>query len=374
MRIAFVSTYDSSDINNWSGTPFYISKTVQKYIGNVDYIGNIDIKSFLINNFKNFYLKKVKKKVFLAERSKKLAEHYANQVNEKLIGNKYDFIISIGVIPIAFLKTDIPIITIADANFHSMIDYYFKNLSDLSIKDGNQMESRGLNKSKLVVFASDWAANSAIDFYKIEKNKVCVIPFGANLDIIPPKENLKKVIKKPLELLFMGKEWERKGGDIVVETFYLLNNIGIETNLTIVGLNPPLSVPDTRIKIYPFINKSKEKDRNLMSSILFNTDIFFMPSRAECYGIVFCESNAYGIPCIAADTGGISTIIKNGTNGYLLNPSAKANEYCELIKTIISDEKSFLKLRENSRKRYEDLLNWDSFGKELKSRIDAIIP
>jgi len=370
IKIAFISIYDSSDVNSWSGTPYYISKTIKKYIGEIEFIGHLDNKNFLINNFKKIYFKKINRKLFLPERTKKSGKYLANQVKEKLSSNYYDFIISMGVIPIAFLETNIPIITIADANFYSMKDYYFKNLCNLSIKDGHRMEYLGLSKSKLIVFSSGWAAQSAIEYYKQDKNKVVVIPFGANLNFIPPKDSLKRSISKPLELLFIGKEWERKGGDIVFETFALLNKMGIDTNLTIIGTTPPLTQLNPKLKIFPFLNKKNENDRNIINSVMLNTDIFFMPSREECYGIVFCESNAYGIPCLAANTGGISTIIENGINGYLLPISSKAIDYLEKINSIINDDKSFLRLRECSRKKFEELLNWDSFGKELKNKME----
>jgi glycosyltransferase involved in cell wall biosynthesis len=372
-KIAFVSTYDSDNINNWSGSPYYISKTVKEYIGNIDFIGNLRSKFYFSNLVKDIYYSKLKKKVFLTERTKIIGKYYAKQVDYSLKRKNYDLIISIGVIPIAYLETEIPIVMIADANFNSMVNYYIKNLSKQSCKDGNNMELLGFDKSKLIVFASDWATLTAINYYSVDKNKVKTIPFGANINNIPNVSKLKYYLSKPLELLFIGKEWERKGGDIVYETFLLLNKNGIETNLTIVGTIPQKIENSEKIKIIPFINKNIATERLLFESIMFNTDIFFMPSREECYGIVFCESNAYGIPCVASNTGGITTIIKDGINGYTLPISSDAKEYAELISKMIQDENIFLNLRKTSRKRFEEILNWDAFGKSLNHFIKTNI-
>jgi glycosyltransferase involved in cell wall biosynthesis len=372
-QIAFISTFDSREINSWSGTPHYIAKSINKHIGEVDFIGNLKYKKYLSNISRNIFYSIFQNKSFLPERTEKIGKYFSNQVSKELSKKNYKFIISMGVIPIAYLKTDIPIIIIADANFHSMIDYYFKNLCKVSIEDGDKMELMAYNKSLHIVFSSEWAANTAVDFYGLRKDKVSVIPFGANIDIAPDQNILKKDLNTPLELLFIGKEWERKGGDIVLDTFYLLNKNNIPANLTIIGTNPPNNFKNKNIHVYNFLNKNSKNDRIIFEKLLLKADIFFMPSREECYGIVFCESNAYGIPCLSSDTGGISTIIKNGINGYLLPENSPSIIYTEKIINIIKDKKTFMELRNKTRKRYDESLNWDYFGCTLAELINKLI-
>jgi glycosyltransferase involved in cell wall biosynthesis len=372
MKIAFLSTYDSLDINNWSGSPFYIAKTLNEHFSDISFIGKLKGKTFLINILRKLYFSKINRKIFYEERTEQVLRYYAKQIEAKLACSNFDLIISIGVLPIAFLKTNIPIITIADANFNAMVNYYMKHLCKFSINSGNNIELRGFNNSKFIVFASDWAAETAIDFYKICKDKVNVIPFGANLDNIPTIDKLKNSISNPFEILFIGKEWERKGGSVALETFLQLNRLGIDTNLTIIGSIPPNPISSPKLKIYPFLNKNNEIDRAKFNSIMLNTDIFLMPSKEECYGIVFCESNAYGIPCFSTVTGGIPTIIKDGINGFLFPITADANVYTQKILEIINDDKSFIKLRKNSRQRYDELLNWNAFGTSLSNLINLI--
>ena len=371
-KIAFISTYDSREINSWSGTPHYIAKSINEHIGEVDFIGNLKYKKYLSNISKNVFYSILRNKTFLPERTKKIGKYFSNQVSKEISKKSFKYIISMGVIPVAYLKTDIPIIIIADANFNSMIDYYFKNLCRVSIEDGNYMESIAYNKSLHIVFSSEWAANTAVNFYGLNKDKVSVIPFGANIDIAPEQSILKKELNSPLELLFIGKEWERKGGDIVLDTFFLLNSNNIPANLTIIGTTPPNNFKNENIHVYPFLNKNSKNDRIIFDKLLLNADIFFMPSREECYGIVFCESNAYGIPCLSTDTGGISTIIKDGINGYLLTENSPPIKYMEKIIDIIKDKKAFMDLRKRTRKRYDDSLNWDNFGSKLEEIISKL--
>ena len=93
-----------------------------------------------------------------------------------------------------------------------MIDYYpaFSNLGQISVKRGNEIERRAIANSKLGLFASEWAANSAIKDYSADKSKVHVIPLGANIDealsrgLVLQKEKTNKC-----RLLFLGRNWNR---------------------------------------------------------------------------------------------------------------------------------------------------------------------
>ena len=91
-----------------------------------------------------------------------------------------------------------------------------------------------------------------------------------------------------------------------------------------------------------------------------------MPTRAECYGIVFCEANAYGLPVITTDTGGVSSIIENGVNGFMLPFEAKSEEYYKVIADLISDDLKLRRMSETSRKKYLKDLNWKQWGKQMK--------
>lgn len=371
LRIAYISTYDSENVNNWSGSGYYISKTVEKYLGDVDYIGNLKSKRFIENVFKKMYNRVLYNKGFLIERTTLVGKYYAAQVEYKLKNKKYDLIISPGTIPISYLKVDVPIIFWTDATFSSMIDYYFFNLSTAAIEDGNAMERSALENAALAIYSSEWAANSAIKDYQINREKVKVIPFGANIKTVPKSVKIQK-ISYSLQLLFVGKDWERKGLRKAIEAVKMLNDWGVESKLTVVGCNPDLKVNKKQVEFKGFLDKNREKDSLILSKLYKNAHFFILPTKAEAYGIVLCEANAFGIPVLAANTGGIPTNVKDGYNGYLIPVKAKGTDYALKIKSIIDDGK-YEQLRLNSRKRYKQVLNWDSAGEKLKEEIDKIL-
>ena len=109
------------------------------------------------------------------------------------------------------LKTDKPIIYLSDATFNIMVDYYFKGLSANAIKQGNKVEQRAMDRSKVIIVSSQWAANSAINDYHQNPSKVHIVEFGANLD---DKDIIEKTFdyEGHLHILFLGVDWKRKGG------------------------------------------------------------------------------------------------------------------------------------------------------------------
>ncbi len=365
LKIAYVTTYNALDVNNWSGLGYFIAKTLEKHLGNVEFIGNLKIRKYLLNYLKKAYCKLIEHKYFHEERTKKVGQYYAFQVENLLKGKNYDLIFSPGTIPIAYLDTKIPKIFWADANWHSMLDYYFQNVSKLSIKDGDRMEQLALSTSLLAIYSSNWAANTALKFYNVSEEKVKVIPFGANITEVPILEDIKHKLNIPIKLLFVGRDWERKGGEIAYNTMVELNNMGIKCTLTVVGCTPPeLFTKNKNLIVIPFIDKNNPSERKILNNLYADSNFFILPSRKEAYGVVFCEACAFGLPILSSITGGIPTIVKDGVNGYLLPLEANGIDYAKKINDII-DSGEYENLCKSTRQRYEEELNWDVSGQKL---------
>lgn len=371
LKIAYITSYDANDINNWSGTGYYISKTVEKYLGSLTYIGILEAKEFISHKIKKLKYK-VFGEIYDPIRTELIGRFYAQEIEKQIKGKHFDLIFSPGTIPIAYLETNIPVIFWSDSNFHGMINYYITNYSPETIKDGNLMEKTALEKSTLAIYSSEWAANNAIDYYMINSNKVKVIPFGANISNVPVKNELKQKLNEEIRLLFVGRDWERKGGKIVYDTMKYLNERGIKTCLTVVGCVPPQSFIDEKMKVIPFLDKSDEEDAKILRKLYLTSDFFILPSRKECYGIVFCEAAAFGLPVLSSFTGGISTIVKEAVNGYLLPIEAEGKAYSNKIIEIIKGGK-YGELCISSRKRYDGVLNWDVAGQELNRVVTEIV-
>ncbi|MBL7694636.1 MAG: glycosyltransferase family 4 protein, partial [Ferruginibacter sp.] len=197
--------------------------------------------------------------------------------------------------------------------------------------------------------------------------------FGANLDRIPTETEIKKDKNEVCRLLFLGVEWERKGGQIALDTFYQLKQNGFPVQLTIIGCVPPIPATDPDIEVIPFINRHNNEEAGRLYQIFRQTDFLLLPTRAECAGIVFCEASAFGVPSITTDTGGVSTNVINGVNGFALAPEAGAEAYAQKIREYFSDDAVYRQLSKSSRRKFEEDLNWEHWGKQFQQIAQRII-
>jgi glycosyltransferase involved in cell wall biosynthesis len=252
--------------------------------------------------------------------------------------------------------------------------YYplFRDIASYNINQGIAADKRVFENAAHCMVASEWTKQSAIKDYHIPAEKITVAPLGANLDAIPALHEIKKEKNKICRLLFIGVEWERKGGQIALDTFYMLQKNGTPVQLTIIGCVPPVEINDRNITIIPFINKHKEEEAVQLYHIIRNSDFLLLPTRAECAGVVFCEASAYGVPSITTNTGGVSTYVEDGVNGFALPLAATAADYAGKIQELFANDEAFHQLCLSSRKKYEEELNWDNWGKTFYNIAEKI--
>lgn len=372
LRIAYVTAYDATDVSNWSGTGYYVAKTLEKHVGDVTYIGDLRPRRFISHDVKRLWYHKIVGASYDATRSALMGKAFAREAEKQLRGGNFDLVFSPGSIPIAYLETKTPVAFWTDSTFQAMIGYYYMDLSAETIRDGNLMEKAALERSTLAIYSSDWAANGAIDFYKVDSNKVKVVPFGANVSDVPSPGQLKHQVGNPeLKLLFVGKDWERKGGRIAHETMISLNRRGVRATLTVVGCVPPAAFSDGRMEVIPFLDKNKPEDAARLRRLYLDSDFFIMPSRKDCSPIVLCEAAAFGLPVLSTDTGGIRTIVPDGVSGFVLPLEAEGGDYAETVMNVIETKGAYERLSVSARQRYDDVLNWDAAGMELKRLVSG---
>ena len=129
-----------------------------------------------------------------------------------------------------------------------------------------------------------------------------------------------------------------------------------------IGCVPPSEFQHEKLKVIPFLNKNIPEEQEQFSQLLLNSHFLVFPTRADCSPIVICEANAYGIPVITTDAGGIPTILKEGKNGYMLPLSAGGDEYAKLIATHFANKETYEQLVRSSREEYDDRLNWNKWA------------
>lgn len=371
-KFAYLSTENPNNKRVWSGTHYSILKHL-KTIGTVDILGPYEPKfEILFKRILNQLTFKLFNKRIAYRHSTLVAKKLGKYFNKKINSKKFDFIIAPAASgEIAYLKTKTPIIYITDGTFNSCLNYH-KNLSQLtqtSQQEGEQIEQLAINKSTLVIVSSEWCANSVINHYKKEKNKVITLPYGANLENIPSAIAVKQINQnQPFKLLFIGVYWESKGGAIVIKAFNKLISENYNIELTIVGCEPNEILPKG-ITVVPFLDKNKEEGQIKMMEYFKSHHALILPTRFDCTPIVINEASAFGMPCLVSNTGGVNGHLKNNINGYLIDYNDDGTDYAKQIAGWINDPITYSKLSESTIKHYQNFNNWDKWISELKNLL-----
>ena len=270
------------------------------------------------------------------------------------------------------LDTNVPAIYLADGTFHLMVDYYWFDLSERDIREGELIEQKAMDNAAALVYPSRWAAESAVKDYGQPRDKITLAYFGPNLDvdkIIPHKFTF----DGHLDLLFVGVDWKRKGGSIAVEACKWLNDNGIDSTLHVVGiksLNPQIaSLPF--VENHGFLNKNKPEDYSKLMALYDQADCFLLPTLAECVGVSFCEANAYGVPCFTHDTGGVSDYVLDGENGYLLPLGSSGEDFGKKIKECL-DNNEMERLSTGAVRVAKERLTWDAWAARMSEVINRL--
>lgn len=271
-----------------------------------------------------------------------------------------------------FLKTDLPVIYYGDATYHQMIGYYWHEKSASCLCQGNETERAALERSNMVIKASQWTIDSVIKDYGQNPNKCHVLEFGANLD---EKDIVPAAIYKNdiLNVLFSGVDWERKGADIAMDTIRILNERGINAKLIFCGINEE-NIPEKYknleyVEYLGFLNKNDKEQYNKYIETIKRSHIFLLPTKAECAGVVFSESSAYGLPIFTYNTGGIPNYVVDGVNGYKLPLGSGADKFADKIEECLRNDE-FEKLGEGGKKLYKEKLSWAAWSRRFKELME----
>ena len=382
LRIGFVSNTNPLDRRAWSGVHYSIFKALERHLGEVVALGPVPMRLpfALGDRFNSWLVRPLTGKRYQYGWSIAVARWYGWVFGRKIARQQFDLLVApASFTEIAYLRTNVPIAYVEDSTLTQLIDFYpgLTGLLDVSKNELNHLEKQALSRASLVCYSSEWAAQSAREDYGAPADKIVVIPFGSNYPDPPTPEQARHHVPAPdggCRLFLLGGEWGRKGGSIAYDAMVALQKRGIPATLTVVGCAPPdpENYPNPGFRTIPFLNMGVPADQARLHELFSTADFFLMPSRAECAAIAFCDANAFGLPVLTTDVGGISSFVQQGINGYMLPLSATGEDFAHRIHEIMADPARYQGLRQQSREQYEQVLNWDMWVTNLEKTLQTL--
>jgi glycosyltransferase involved in cell wall biosynthesis len=315
--------------------------------------------------------------IYRADRQWVYLRWLARQVERAAAAQRCDVIFSPGSQAVTLLRDGPPMVFCADAPFGAMVDFYpyCSNITPLYRKHAFEQEANAHARCAAAIYPSRWAADAAIKFHGAAPEKTHVIPFGANVDA-PPASMIDSMLRargtSPLHVLFSGRDWPRKGGNLVVEACRLAREAGREVTLHVVGVGAEVVPPDSFIVVHGVLDKRNAAHRATLQHLLSTCHVFFTPSRAEAYGMSFCEASAWAMPSLTTAVGGIPSIIEDGSTGWTLPPEADATAYAGKLLEMTAPSDLYRAMAWRARRDYEARLNWPAFIAALWPILRAV--
>lgn len=388
MKIACVTTYDLNDRSTWPrgwigicSCTYRAAKTFEALSLGVEYVGPLSHHYSLLSRAKFRLWKRGLHKRHYIEVDRSAVRSYARQIAKKLAASKADAVwCHENAVPIAYLRSQVPIVLWTDATLASMIDWYpyFAELCGESVREIYAVEKAALQNCSLIVYPSQWAAQSAIDTYGIDSSKIKVVPYGPNMESGKTRSEVEAIVDSrpaaPCRLLFIGTDWIRKGGNVAAQVAASLNESGLEAELTVVGCSPSALEPlQSFLKIAGYLDTSKPKDAEELRNLIARSHFLLLPTTADCFPSVLTEANSFGVPALATKVGGLETQIHDGLNGMTFRLDAPVSQYCDFITALMADRERYRALALSSFDQQHTRLNWSVSCAEVSQLITELI-
>ena len=257
------------------------------------------------------------------------------------------------------------------SNLIRRLDYKF-NPHNLSILF---LEKKAVKESKLIITPSNMVKKDFLEFYGNEISKKCIVCYnGVDLNkfhkiSFKQKLNLRQSlgIKDKKILLFVGSgSLERKGLFFAINVLKYLPKeflllVVSKVKKSFVNLAKELGLE----KRVLFLGLQKDVERFFQVS-----DVFILPSLYDTFCNACLEAMACGLPIIITDTTGISEIIEDGKEGFILKHPINYEEFHFFI------EESFKNWGEMSQYAYKKAIDFslkkvtDNFLKIIESVVN----
>lgn len=242
-----------------------------------------------------------------------------------------------------------------DEDLNLFLSSNFRDISYESIVKRAKIQNESLLAASGIFCMGEWLRRFLVES-GFPESKIHTVGAGINIDY----KKIDDTKKQGNKILFVGRDFERKNGNLVIEAFKLAKKIRNELELYIVG--PKLNV---QIDGIHWVGDISYKDLPYYFNLC---DIFCMPSKFEAYGIAFLEALIYGLPCIGRDAFEMPFFIEDGKTGYLLKHE-NANELAELVLDLLDNDNIKQNVKDK-RDYYIKEYSWDAVAKRMYDIID----
>ncbi len=379
-HLLLTTTEDPFNIKAWSGIPYSLRAALERQVDKVSVCLPPPPKRAPFDVLRRVLFGAKKYPLWITRATLK---QNARTLQAEIARIKPDAVLSISSQMVAYLNDPgVPLFLFSDAPYLAFCETYAQwETPPRRIQKFAAEEAEAGRRLDGLCFGSDWACAEAKRLYSLPNSDTLhVTPLGANW--VPQltqaeifaciDQRIADLPDTGIELLYLGKDWERKGGPLAVEVATQMRAAGHTVRLHVVGCRPELgeiAAPGGFVTVHGPLYQSDPEQSAQLAELFLRCHFLIVPTLAECFGIVFAEAQAFGLPPISRAVHAVPSIISDGDTGMVFDRDAPAVDYAKRILQLLNNPEDYRQMAINARKRYEARLKWDRTAESILAAI-----
>jgi glycosyltransferase involved in cell wall biosynthesis len=157
-----------------------------------------------------------------------------------------------------------------------------------------------------------WAKDSLEADYGVDAARISVVAPGVDINLFRPGNRSESTEGRPVKVLFVGGDFIRKGGRILLKA--MTGRLRGLCELHIVTQARVAEAPG--IAVYHDIGPNDPR----LVRLYREADIFALPTLADCRAMVLSEAMASGLPIVTTSVGAQPEVVRDGVTGFIVPP------------------------------------------------------
>ena len=230
--------------------------------------------------------------------------------------------------------------------------FAISQLSARRLDEAERLQRERVQEAAHLFTLSAWTARGFEQDCGVDPSKITVTYAGSNLRLPEGVEEP----RREREVLFVGIDWERKGGPLLLEAFKIVRRQLRDARLTIVGCSP--AVDQEGVNVVGYLDRRDPGQFDLLARCYLRASCFCLPTLFDPFPNVIIEAASVGLPTVSIDTGSRAEVILPGVTGELAT-NADVDELADALLRCLRDPGRCSDMGRAAQLRQQELFTWD---------------
>jgi glycosyltransferase involved in cell wall biosynthesis len=261
----------------------------------------------------------------------------------------------------------LPVFSYHDGNLARRLDspFGYPKISRSIISRALDYERRLYARVDLIFTMSEWLADSFAEDFGVDRRRIVPVYAGINM---PDVHAAIPFQAHSQNILYVGKQFERKGGPLLLAAFRRVRRVLPKATLTIVG--PTLSSPEEGVVNPGFVSKQTRNGLAMLTRFYESCTVFVLPTLYEPFGVSLVEAMAHARPCIGSRICAVPEIIQHERTGILVEPGDE-RALADAMLDLLTDPTKARAMGEEGYRRYRDQFTWSKVAERVDTHVRA---